>query len=101
MGLGAVGDRGVPDGGEHDQLGVGGVVVAARLEPGDLVAPALAELVDDLRGTFPLARPDASPGGPTAASRVAIPRPAGPVPPNTPMCMPRASHSPTPIPHTP
>ena len=30
---------------------------------------------------------------PAAASRVAIPRPAGPVPPNTPISIPRASHS--------
>ena len=44
----AVGDRGVPDGGEDDQVGGGGVVVGARLEARDPIGPALAQLVDDL-----------------------------------------------------
>ena len=35
-------DRGVPDRGEDDEVGVGGILVRARLEPGDPVAPALA-----------------------------------------------------------
>ena len=66
------------------------------LEAGDPVAPALAELVDDLRRPFPVPRPQRSPGGPTPRAGVAIPRPAGPVPPNTPMCMPESfAHRPT------
>ena len=79
------GHRGVPDGGEHDEVGVGGVVVGAGLEAGDPVAPALPQLVDDLLRPLALPRPDARRRGPTLASRAAMPRPAGPVPPNTPI----------------
>ena len=39
-------------------VGVGGVVVAARLEPGDPVTPALPQLVDDLGRAFAVARPE-------------------------------------------
>ena len=71
--------RGVPHGGEHDEVGVGGVVVGAGLEAGDPVAPALAQLVDDLRRPVPVTRPDDHPvAGRRQPGRDPPPRRPGP-----------------------
>ena len=93
----AVGDGGVPHGGEHDELGVGGVVVGAGLEAGDPVAPAApAARRRPAAAAVAVARPQRSRRGPTRPAAPRCPAPPVPSPPTRRCCMPRASHTPRP-----
>ena len=78
--VGGGGDGGVPHRGEHDEVGLGGVVVG----PGSRVATRSPHCARSSSTTLRPGRGRAIPRsrrGPTLASRTAIPRPAGPSPP--------------------
>ena len=86
----AVGNRGVPHGGQDDELGVGGVVVGTGAQAVDPVTPAVAQLVDHVLRPVTLARPehDLVPGRSPAGPR--CPAPPAPSPPTPRSCMPES-----------